>query len=183
MKRLRYLLLFSFVMVILCGCSKQDAHQLGNPLDDADTKSNIFVPFKGEFKVYVDHVIHMPPPPPKEQLLLGDGQVTHLGKTDISMVQLWWPPKFPETPATGTGEVTFTAANGDILLASYEDGKAYHYSTTYVEVTFTGYFKDGGTGRFEHAAGYFTWEGVYNPITNEGFSIVDGEISYGHTAL
>ena len=113
--------------------------------------------------------------------ITAEGSAAHLGKSAFqsdSWVNITTPP-----PRVQTGNLTFTAANGDILLASYEDGKAYHYFPDYVEVTFTGYFKDGGTGRFEHAAGYFTWEGVYNPITNEGFSIVNGEISYENTPL
>ena len=183
MKQFRCLLLYSLVIAMMAGCSKQDVQQLADdPHDATDQKNTVFVPFKGQFKVYVDHVIHMPPPPPKEQLSAGNGNVTHLGKTNVSIVENWWPPKFPETPATGTGEITFTAANGDILLASYINGKAYHYSTTYVEVTFTGHFKDGGTGRFEHASGYFSWEGVYDPTANEGSSRVDGEISFGSIA-
>ena len=184
MKKLRYYLLISLVMAMIVSCSKQDLQQLQEEApDDVNLKSAVFVPFKGEFKVYVDQVIHMPPPPPKVQLVLGVGKVTHLGKTDISILQNWWPPAYPGAPGTGTGEITFTAANGDVLLAQYNDGDAYLCSPTYVEITFPGYFKDGGTGRFEYATGYFTWEGIYNPTANEGLSIVDGEILYGNTPL
>src|SRR5210317_612754 len=148
MIKLRHALLFILALMIMIACSKQEM-QPGQQQSEGDPyKSEGFVPFKGNFDVYVAHVIHEPPPPPQEQLVHGAGKVTHLGKTNITLHQFWWPPILPGDPGTGNGRVFFAAASGDLLLADYEDGLAYPISPTLVEITFTGYFKDGGTGRF-----------------------------------
>ena len=167
------------VLLIMIGCTKHDSQPGKQELPYDYHKSAVSVPFKGGYDVYVSHVIHMPPPPPLEQLLHGTGKVTHLGKSNISLHQYWWPPSSSESPDTGEGRIFFASANGDLLLAEYEDGLAYHLSPTMVEITFTGNFTNGGTGRFEYATGFFTWKEIFNPITNEGTATVDGEISFG----
>ena len=180
MKKLSYVFLLSLLFLLLAGCSKEDV-QL-EPLKTNDNvllekaKPDRFVPFKATFEVYVDAILDPSPPPPKVQEVLGTGNVTHLGKTDLYMLQNWWP----SSPGVGkgTGELIFTAANGDELLASYTDAKSIHFSPTYVTITFTGIFKDGGTGRFAHAEGTFIWDGEFNPTTNIGTSTVTGEIMY-----
>ena len=184
MKKLSYVFLLSLLFLLLAGCSKEDV-QL-EPLKTNDdvllekAKPDRFVPFKATFEVYVDEVLQTPPPPPKVQVVLGTGNVTHLGKTDLYMLQNWYPKLPPTIPpeGIGNGELIFTAANGDELLASYTDAESIHFSPTYVTVTFTGIFKDGGTGRFAHAKGTFNWVGEFNPSTNIGITIVTGEIMY-----
>ncbi|MEE4256824.1 MAG: hypothetical protein V2I47_07290 [Bacteroidales bacterium] len=176
MIQFRHAFLINLVLLILTACSKQDIDPEQQGLV---YKSAISVPFKGMIEVSVFQVIHQPPPPPLEQLVHGEGKVSHLGKTRVTLNQFWWPPEFPGDPGTGEGRVFFSAANGDILLAEYEDGVAYQLSPASMEITFTGYFKDGGSGRFQYASGWFTWKETYNPITNEGTSIVNGVISYG----
>lgn len=182
MKKKSYVFLLSLMFLLLAGCSKEDV-QL-EPLKTNDDvflkKADKYVPFKGTLEVYVDEVLQVPPPPPKIQVVLGIGNVTHLGNTDLYMMQNWWPKLPPTTPpeGKGTGDLIFTAANGDELLASYTDAVSIHFSPTYVTVTFTGVFKDGGTGRFAHAEGTFIWDGEFNPDTNIGTSTVTGEIMY-----
>lgn len=176
MIQFRYAFLISLVLLIFTACSKQDIvpEQQGQA-----HKSAISVPFKGMIEVSVFQVIQQPPPPPLEQLVHGEGRVSHLGKTRLTIDQYWWPTEFPGEPDTGSGRIFFSAANGDILLVEYEDGLAYDLSPESLEITFTGYFKDGGSGRFQYASGWFTWKETYNPLTNVGTSIVDGVISYG----
>lgn len=176
MIQLRLSILFTLALFILVGCSKQaiDPDEKGQAY-----KSVIAVPFKGMLEVSVFQIIHQPPPPPLEQLVHGEGRVSHLGKARVTLDQYWWPPEFSGEPGTGEGRVFFSAANGDILLAEYEDGVACQITPSSVEITFTGYFKDGGSGRFQYASGSFTWKETYDPVTNEGTSKVDGEISYG----
>jgi len=176
MIQLRHAILFTLVLFILMGCSKQG---IGPDEEEQAYKSAIAVPFKGMVEVSIYQVIHEPPPPPLEQLVHGKGRLTHLGKSMITLNQFWWLPEFPGEPATGNGRIFFSAANGDILLAEYEDGLAYEISPESVEITFNGYFKDGGSGRFQYASGSFTWTETYNPIVNEGTATVDGVISYG----
>ena len=182
MKKLSYVFLLSLLFLLLAGCSKEDV-QL-EPLKTNDdvllekAKPDRFVPFKATLEVYIDEVLPSPPPP-KIQEVLGTGNATHLGKTDLYMKQTWYPiPNTMPREGKGTGELIFIAANGDKLLASYKDAKSIHFSPTYVTVIFTGIFKDGGTGKFAHAEGTFIWDGEFNPATNIGTSIVTGEIMY-----
>lgn len=183
MKKLTCIFLLSLLFTLLAGCSKEDV-QL-EPLKTNDDvflkKADKYVPFKGTFEVTIDTVLHFPPPPPKVQEVLGTGNVTHLGKTDLYILQNWFPPQppilIPPYTGTGNGEMTFTAANGDLLFASYNDAEGFHDIAPPVLITFTGHF-NGGTGRFENAAGSFTWDGEYYPATNSGTATVTGEIMY-----
>jgi len=148
---------------------------------ETDLLLSTYVPFIATFEVTIDTVLHFPPPLPKIQEVLGTGNVTHLGNTDLYILQNWWPPHapplIPPYTGTGTGEVIFTAANGDLLFASYDDAEGFHDIAPPVIVTFTGHF-NGGTGRFEHATGYFDWYGEFFPATNTGTATCTGEIMY-----
>lgn len=52
------------------------------------------------------------------------------------------------------GRITFTAENGDTLLATYTF-RTLTMTSTLLEIEMTGSFVDGGTGRFVHASGGF----------------------------
>lgn len=178
MKRLNCIFLISLVFILLASCSKEEIQSdTLIPTDDnnyKDAKANKFKPFKASFEVYVDAILQ--PPPNKIQEVLGTGNATHLGLTELYMKQ-WWSPVAPGI-GTGHGELIFTAANGDKLLADYVDGSGVH-KPSHVEITFTGMFKDGGTGKFTKAQGSFTWEGIYYPPPiNEGSSTLKGQIKY-----
>ncbi len=192
MRNLKCVFMLSLVLMFFAGCEKMEIQP--DPLnaaddislksaDDALYKGSMkhCVPFKGEFQVYVSNIIH-PGPPPKIQEAEGFGKATHLGKAKVYLKQWWKPPGpppfvFPWT-GTGWGEVEFTAANGDILKADYNDAKGRHESPTLVYVTFTGHYKDGGTGKFANADGDFLWSVVYNPVTNMGTVTATGNIKY-----
>ena len=170
-------------------------------------KPNQFVPFNASFEVSVDLLSVLmrvygddlpgppyeptsPPPIPfmKYQDIYGEGNATHLGNTDVKLEQWWRPTLNPPPPppggpfhewsGTGCGEIYFTAANGDLLLADYNGAIAVHLTPDYVETTLTGNFKDGGTGRFANAEGEFFWEVEFNPVTNFGAVNVTGTIKY-----
>ncbi len=192
MRNLKCVFMLSLVLMFFAGCEKMEIQP--DPLnaaddislksaDDAQYKGSMkhCVPFKGEFQVYVSNIIH-PGPPPKIQEAEGFGKATHLGKAKVYLKQWWMPPMPPPTgfpwAGTGWGEVAFTAANGDILKAVYDDAIGKHVSKTLVFVSFTGHFKDGGTGRFKHAKGEFRWDGVFNPLLNEGTTTLTGNIKY-----
>ncbi|MEN8123739.1 MAG: hypothetical protein ABFR32_01315 [Bacteroidota bacterium] len=187
MRKLINLFLLNLLFLLFVGCSEEGImFESLDSNDDVSLKNarvKHYVPFKGTFEVYVDKVIPYPPPPPKIQEVLGIGNVTHLGKTEVFIEQKWWPPHppplIPPWTGTGIGEIVFTAANGDILLAYYEDAVSFHESYTDVYVTLTGHFKNGGTGRFENAEGSFIWEVIFYPLTNEGTVTLTGEIKYG----
>ncbi len=185
MKKLNYFLLLSLVFMLIAGCCKLETQpELLNSSDDVTLKKKMkkkgndhFVPFKATFEVYVDKVLKESPPPPKIQEVLGTGNATHLGKTGIYLKQ-WWGPTDSPGHGQGKGVITFTAANGDILKAEYDDAESFHESATVVYIEFTGIFKDGGTGRFEHAEGSFEWEGIFYPEVNKGTATIKGRIKY-----
>lgn len=205
MKKLNYFLVLSVVLLLLVGCSKDNIQSETLKSDDVVTvekaKPAHCVPFDATFEVSIDMEsillgpnVPLPPPfPPPEgkifkkyQFVYGEGNASHLGLTNLSIEQ-WWrptsPPPLPGDPfkpwsGAGVGEFIFTAANGDILLADYDDAISDHETPTYVTLIYTGRFKDGGTGRFANAEGSFIWEGTFNPVTNFGTVTASGEIMY-----
>src|SRR5688500_8334296 len=112
------------------------------------------------------------PPPVPRQVDTGVCQLSHLGRTTIRSVQ-------DIDLATGTQvsvELTFTAANGDVLRAtnvgtSAPSGPGVRFQGN---ATFS-----GGTGRFANATGVARLEGTANFLTNTAaFTVVDGWIAY-----
>lgn len=84
----------------------------------------------------------------------------------------WW--------GLGTGEIAFTAANGDLLQARYF-AFSYHPDESLAIIHTLGWFVDGEDGRFADARGNFTWSGVFNktgPNKGKGTASAWGEISY-----
>lgn len=78
----------------------------------------------------------------------------------------------------GEGELTVTAANGDILNARYEDGSSLIMPEPFIGFEDTFMFVDGGTGRFAFAGGGGTESGIVN-FANGEFSVwMTGTISY-----
>jgi hypothetical protein len=129
------------------------------------------VPFKGDIQVMtitVGATNTMPPVLTNEGV--GTGNATHLGDLTATL-------DFQLVPAGNipfVGTITFTAANGDTLLANFVgqyDGPT----------TFSGYFffVDGGTGRFAHASGGGTLTGQDLGSVFEFEASLDGTIDYG----
>jgi hypothetical protein len=115
----------------------------------------------------------VPLPPVLRQVDTGTCQLSHLGRATIRSVQ---DIQF----ATGTQvsvELTYTAANGDVLRAtnvgtSAPSGPGVRFQGTTIFV--------GGTGRFVNATGEARIAGTANFLTNTAtFAIVDGWIAYG----
>lgn len=95
--------------------------------------------------------------------IVGNGNATHLGRTEFTIYQ-WWSQLYPypgllPKDSYGQGEITFTAANGDELWATYY-GTADHQDDPPTEILTNGIFK-GGTGKFEDAEGKFLWDGLF----------------------
>lgn len=117
-----------------------------------------------------------PLPPVHRQVDTGTCQLSHLGRAVLHSVQ---DIEF----ATGrqvSVELTFTAANGDVLRAANVGtsapngpGVRFRGATTFI----------GGTGRFANATGEARIEGTANFLTNTAeFTVVDGWISYDASA-
>ena len=99
----------------------------------------------------------------------GQGQATHLGMSTwytlsgVDMNEATW---------IQTGDMKFTAANGDQLSGAYAGEAA---PTGATSVRFEGKFTiTGGTGRFEGVTGTGTYHGTADG--NEGMLYFDGEL-------
>jgi hypothetical protein len=187
MKYLRIVFLFSLALMISTGCEKEQVEPDSLNTNDSVLKGakakkdkDHFVPFKGTFDVSVDlsSVVILPP---KYQFAYAEGNATHLGKTKVVLEQ-WWRPTSDQTVfpwyGGGWGLITFTAANGDILKASYMGAVATHNESDPVLVSLTATITDG-TGRFEDAEGSFDWDvEYYQPPQNTGTVTLKGIIKY-----
>jgi hypothetical protein len=113
------------------------------------------------------------PPPVIRQVDTGTCQLAHLGRTAIYLLQ-----DIDLVNGTKTSvELTFTAANGDVLRAS---NVGTHVQTGPASSSFSSTTTlTGGTGRFANATGQWRLEGTVDLITSTAtFSVVDGWITY-----
>jgi hypothetical protein len=125
MKNFNRLLVVSFVLLLIAGCSKQDVQSDAFKSEELVTvkkvKPNQFVPFNASFDIAVDmsSVLTFPPGPlpdppypptypdfpdfpfKKYQEVYGDGNATHLGNTDVMLEQWWRPTLLPPPPPPG----------------------------------------------------------------------------------
>lgn len=103
----------------------------------------------------------------------GAGNGAHLGRFTL----IWnWVVDLPTL--TGVGTVDFTAANGDRLFTSVDDGQAYATEIPYMLRFTRTHIITGGTGRFAGARGSFHAEGfllyeTYNFLSYEGTIVFD----------
>jgi hypothetical protein len=96
---------------------------------------------------------------------LDTGEATHLGR--FSAVQTY----VFSSPTDFTGSVVFVAANGDTLHGTFEG------VDTPAGVLMGTFTLDGGTGRFQHATGEGTFQGVDHGDGTFAAEL-DGTISY-----
>ncbi len=109
----------------------------------------------------------------------GTGIGTHLGRHTIYAEHCSYRPVFgPPDGTYGQGRITITAANGDVLLAEYENGTSYEEAPGLIvfmdEVTFV----DGGTGRFTFASGSASELGTVNFFNATFTTEITGVINY-----
>jgi hypothetical protein len=185
MSYLRFAFILSLALMIFAGCSKEEIQP--DPLNAVDNsalkktkgKKNHLVPFKASFDLTahfdyfgplykIDEEADWPAftkPGGMHVIIKGDGRATHLGRTDLEIIQ-WWTRWHPDPPPAvtgffsyGQGSITFTAANGDELYATYW-GWADHQDDPPTEILTHGTFT-GGTGRFEDVKGTFLWDGLF----------------------
>jgi hypothetical protein len=104
------------------------------------------------------------------QVSVGTCQFTHLGRTGQHTVQ-----ELNVVTGIAVSEITFTAANGDLLYAtSIGTGTPAGPITTFAGVsTIT-----GGTGRFTTATGVMDVAGTVNTVTGDASITYDGWIAY-----
>ena len=173
MKTLRRLLFLFAGIGLLISCSKSDDmlpidDPLGSTLKSAKNESvTVSVPFKANFSVW-DHSDYSDPqcggPPNFFLTMVGDGNITHLGKMTTRMT-------FCCDVSTGIYTNTigsYVAANGDelwfeilegLIVPNEGDNSSYYQTRFDDPVIFT-----GGTGRFEDASG----EAMTNAYVHDG---------------
>lgn len=144
------------------------------------SQANEPLPFQGSFEGR--HVSRLPIAPPKFfDVFEVAGQATHLGQFDLVIEA---HVDFGARPVTAVGTHTFSAANGDVLVADFTG-----FSTLVVPglVLITEHAvidPDRSTGRFAGAVGAFTVERLadaatgVNGVTSGSF---EGSISLGGT--
>lgn len=175
--------------------------EIQNPTDDFSLKSSETVltkankdhyrPFKANFELHSEFqgIVPAPPDPFFTHLhIYGNGNATHLGKTEFFMDQYWQRIAWGSPFSKGYGTIILYAANGDELYATFT-GDADHSNDPNVPVINIGTF-NGGTGKFTNATGEFEWIGDFlldmtipkpppiNTITGTGTVVVKGEIMY-----
>lgn len=150
------------------------------------TPASPVVPMQGTTTGMLVGMVPAPPEvcPPARPLLVtyqGEGNFTHLGRTDVAGTEcLFMDPSNPATAESGEGRFVLTAANGDELNVAYDrtvlefEAPPSPWVRWYAEVR-----ANGGTGRFEDAVLFDAmWSGGLNLATYETWSIMDGSISY-----
>ena len=125
-------------------------------------------PFKGT--VDADEVV-VPSPPTASLTRDGTGTATYLGKyTEHITMQIFLPT------LSSTGTATFTAANGDTLIATVI-GQATRTGPTTLSIVEV-YTITGGTGRFADATGTFTLNSTVNQATGVSSGTFSGAIDH-----
>jgi len=105
------------------------------------------------------------------QVITGTCQFSHLGKADMHLVQ-----RVNVTNGAQTGQVTFTAANGDELRANASGGSTPTGPNT---LTFFGVTTiSGGTARFTNATGVLQLTGTLSFAQTTGVGIGTASSTY-----
>jgi hypothetical protein len=139
----------------------------------------VALPFKGSLSGR--HVSRTPLGPPFvfDRFEL-EGQATHLGHLTLVIEST---VNFAARPVTGSGTYTFTAANGDQLVASQTGSSALVRPGTVLITEHAVVDPDRSTGRFAGAEGTFTVERLADAATGVGGvteGTLNGTISLAH---
>jgi len=140
------------VSVLAAACSDQGSTSPTSPASTAlattpaQSRSATELPFRGSLTTDEKAVVA---PPNLLAQGTGEGNATHLGRFTVTFAAV-----APLGGNTATGTFTFTAANGDQLLASFA-GTAISIEPTVLSFTEVLTIA-GGTGRFAQATGRFT---------------------------
>jgi hypothetical protein len=161
-------------LALLCGCAERSASPTGPSAAvlsrGAQAQVASAVPISGRCTTTFAP-IPRPLPARYRQVATGVCQLSHLGRTSLLLVQ---DIDFAAGSQTSV-EVTYTAANGDVLRAanvgtSARSGNGVAFSAT---VTFV-----GGTGRFAGATGQAHVNGTADFLANTSDYVLDGQVSY-----
>jgi hypothetical protein len=128
-------------------------------------------PMSGECYLRTLATVPYPAPPVFRQDVTGTCELTHLGHVTVQFVQV---VNFA-TRTQQSLELTYTAANGDVLRAA----SAGTSRPTATGVTFSATIMFlGGSGRFTNATGQARAEGAANLVAGTSWYTLDGWIGY-----
>ena len=105
------------------------------------------------------------------------GTATHLGRIDLVAEHCSYLDESGNPGPYTKGEISITAANGDVLLGTYTDGMSLT-PPPLIEFVDVFTFVDGGTGRFVTASGGGVEIGVFNTVENVIVLRMEGVIVY-----
>ena len=159
-----------FTALLCSGCSdfvppvSPSSVQSGAPASQGGAHS---APFQGSF----EGIQTVTPLPPGQAQVNGSasGSGTHLGRFTVT-----FPHIVTFATATGTGIYTFTAANGDLLTATFT-GQAQQGPIVFIVEAGT---ITGGTGRFAGATGTFTVQRQFVSANGTTTGSFEGTISW-----
>jgi hypothetical protein len=126
------------------------------------------VPFKGTFDA---RSAQTPAPPFVRDEITGTGHATHLGQFELLISATVDP-----VTRTGSGTITFVAANGDTLTATFA-GASRPSGTPGVILITEHAIITGGTGHFAGATGRFAVERLFEPATGAVTGSIQGTVS------
>jgi hypothetical protein len=140
------------------------AAETAHPTRAGDMAAARMVPFKGTF--VGRHISRTPVVPPVVfDRFETSGQATQLGSVDLVIEAT---VDFGSLPVTGTGTYTFTAANGDLLVAKHTGSSALVVPGTVLITEHAVIDPDRSTGRFAGRAGTFTVKRLADAATGVG---------------
>lgn len=133
------------------------------------------VPFKGAVEGTLVSRVPNPTPPVFDDRIEMTGAATQLGQFDLVIEAT---VDFGNPPPIAVGTATFTAANGDTLVADVIGTSMPVIPGVVVLITEYGVIDpDQSTGRFAGATGSFTIERLFDLTTLETVGSFDGTIS------
>lgn len=178
MKNPGFIFPFFLLGLFLAGCSYDEGpipsdEEALNAKEEAVFKGSKkhAVPFKSNFECWsIDFFPDGEVADKYHQVLEGSGNASHMGKAKMEIPdELLYTADFVDW--TATADVILTAANGDKLFFSYASAFIYKAETHVIghgPIT-------GGTGRFDGASGWMTYEGLW---TETGKVTFTGHIKY-----
>jgi hypothetical protein len=133
------------------------------------------VPFQGALEGALVSRVPNPAPPVFDDRIEMTGEATQLGQFELVIEAT---VDFGNPPPIAMGTATFTAANGDTLVADVIGTSVPVVPGVSVLITEDAVIDpDGSTGRFAGATGSFTIERLFNLTTFETVGSFDGTIS------
>lgn len=152
------------LLALVTGLAPEAAARPSHRADQAEEPVPAMLPFRGTLEGR--HVSRTPlAPPVVSDRFEATGEATHLGRYEVVITAT---VDFGSRPVTGVGTYTFTAANGDRLVADHSGSSALVRPGTVLITEQAIIDPARSTGRFAGATGTFTVERLADAATGVG---------------